>query len=124
MTDVENFAGVASLEYGGISFLVEFDGEVLRYVLGWGYESPSQYKSAKEYSANGWTLYNSYGLLDGFSTIGELMEDLGDEVYLSLEDYRACRAVPLEAVINTARAWAKLPTIAETPEDEIYGNGD
>jgi hypothetical protein len=122
------FAGTAEDRYGDVAFWAEQDGEVECFEIGWGHGGGppaegvrSQYGSLSEFSAMGWGLYESNDLHDGFGSLGDVIAHLGPNVYLSLEDYRAGRSVPIEAVINTARAWANLPTLAETPDSEIDG---
>lgn len=118
---------VAEDRHGDVRFYVEDAGmSVSCYEIGWGHgggpPAPgkySQYTSMQQYSAQGWGLYHDNCLHDGFISLEEVMSSLGDEVYLSLEDYRAGRSVPITSVIDAARAWAKLPPLSETPEAEI-----
>ena len=116
---------VAEDQYGDVTFYVEDEG-IQCFEIGWGHgggpPAPgeySQYESLADFSARGWGLYLDNDLHDGFNSLDELMSSLGDEVYLSLEDYRAGRSVSITSVIDAARAWAKLPPLAETPEAEI-----
>lgn len=122
---------LAEDKYGDVTFYVEEDGGVNCYEIGWGHGGGppmqgeySQYESLADFSARGWGLYLNNDLHDGFNSLDELMSSLGDEVYLSLEDYRAGRSVPIASVIDAARAWAKLPPLAETPEAEITNEID
>lgn len=121
---------VAEDQYGDVTFYVEDEG-VQCYEIGWGHgggpPAPgeySQYESLADFSARGWGLYLDNDLHDGFNSLDELMSSFGDEVYLSLEDYRAGRSVPITSVIDAARAWAKLPPLSETPEAEINNELD
>ena len=116
---------VAEDQYGDVTFYVEDEG-IQCFEIGWGHgggpPAPgeySQYESLADFSARGWGLYLDNDLHDGFNSLDELMSSLGDEVYLSLKDYRAGRSVSITSVIDAARAWAKLPPLAETPEAEI-----
>lgn len=111
-------------QHGDVAFWSDKDGEVLAYDFGYGHCSRNQFDSDADWSANGWCLCQGGELHDGYSTLRDVLLALGPEVYLSLEDYRASRTTTLESVIDAARAWAKLPPLAETPASEIDAPDD
>lgn len=96
------------------------DGTPSSYEIGWGHGSRDSYPGA-HWSAHGWALYEGSDLHDGHGSLRELIDALGPDVWLTLEDYKRDRPVKIEAVIDAARAWAELPPLAETPEQEIAG---
>lgn len=116
--------------HGDVMFYVEDDG-VSCYEIGWGHGGGppepgkrSQYKTLEEFSSRGWGLYHESDLHDGYGSLDELMRCLGPRVYLTIDEYRIGRSVPIEDVIDAARAWAKLPPLKDTPQAEIDGTLD